>query len=261
MRRGTAFTLVELLVVISIIALLMAMMLPVLGQARAAARAAACLSNLRQIWLGFANYAAQNSDALPPQGSQTPGVNGNSSDPRKGSGKLWYQYLADANPGLDGTNPAVTGYVDYSVGVWRCPSVAPNEMPPLSTVAAWGGGYGVSNGLIAYPQGSSSPWSNGPTMAQILRPSQLFLVGDVGRPGVDSTTGDGTFHYHTWGKFYPQPPFSLGSSKEQPACRHLNGVANVTFVDGHGAAVPYDDLNNDLNDMFAVNSNPKYRNF
>ncbi len=53
--RRRAFSIIELLVVIMILALLISLLLPTLGRAREAARTAHCASNLHQIWLGFAN--------------------------------------------------------------------------------------------------------------------------------------------------------------------------------------------------------------
>jgi len=62
-RRG--FTLIELLVVIAIIAILAAILFPVFAKAREKARTASCLSNVKQITLGFIMYANDNSEALP----------------------------------------------------------------------------------------------------------------------------------------------------------------------------------------------------
>lgn len=67
--RRRAFTLVELLVVISIIALLLAILMPSLQKAREQAKRIQCMSNLRQIALGFYFYAADNDNRLP---SRTP---------------------------------------------------------------------------------------------------------------------------------------------------------------------------------------------
>jgi prepilin-type N-terminal cleavage/methylation domain-containing protein len=60
-----AFTLIELLVVIAIIAILAAILFPVFAQAKAAAKASANLSNLKQIGLAMIQYSSDNEDAFP----------------------------------------------------------------------------------------------------------------------------------------------------------------------------------------------------
>jgi prepilin-type N-terminal cleavage/methylation domain-containing protein/prepilin-type processing-associated H-X9-DG protein len=67
------FTLLELLVVMAIVSVLTAMLLPVLGRARARAEAVVCLSNLRQWGVATQLYAADHSDLLPPEGTPNPG--------------------------------------------------------------------------------------------------------------------------------------------------------------------------------------------
>ena len=63
--RGRAFTLMELLVVIAIIAILAALLVPVLSRAKAAAKRSECTSNLRQIVIGIHLYAVDHDDTLP----------------------------------------------------------------------------------------------------------------------------------------------------------------------------------------------------
>jgi len=63
-RRRRAFTLVELLVVIGIIAILIAMLLPAINRARENARRVRCLSNMRQLTIAWLSYAQNNKGKL-----------------------------------------------------------------------------------------------------------------------------------------------------------------------------------------------------
>jgi prepilin-type N-terminal cleavage/methylation domain-containing protein len=65
MERALAFTLVELLVVISILGLLAGLSIPAITKAQASARTSASMSNLKQIHVLMQNYLAENNGIHP----------------------------------------------------------------------------------------------------------------------------------------------------------------------------------------------------
>ncbi|MBI3911837.1 MAG: DUF1559 domain-containing protein [Armatimonadetes bacterium] len=68
-RRQHGFTIIEILVVIAVLAILAAMLFPVLVQAREAARRSVCQSNLRQIGMAFTQYVSDFDGAYPSTGN------------------------------------------------------------------------------------------------------------------------------------------------------------------------------------------------
>jgi prepilin-type N-terminal cleavage/methylation domain-containing protein len=71
-HKKSAFTLIELLVVIAIIAILAAILFPVFAQAKAAAKATACLSSVKQITLGGLMYSNDYDDQILPSYTLSP---------------------------------------------------------------------------------------------------------------------------------------------------------------------------------------------
>lgn len=168
-RRVKAFTLIELLVVIAIIAILAAILFPVFAQAREKARQASCLSNIKQLTLGWVQYSQDYDESFPQW--------------------LW------ANNYSAGTNNATTLWCNAifpyvkNVQVYQCPSDARG----VTVQGAFGGWFNFGT-VVGFPPamlqaklsyGTSEPLTaaDGRNMlAAMERPADTFVVGDMATP-------------------------------------------------------------------------------
>ena len=115
MPRTRAFTLIELLVTMAIIAILAALLLSVIGHAKARAQAVACRNNLRQWGTATQLFAGENGDRLPQDGR---------SNPDNSDTKGWYIQLPQqlGMPRYRDMPWCTNAQIDPGRSVWICPS-------------------------------------------------------------------------------------------------------------------------------------------
>ena len=118
-HRRRAFTLVELLVVIAIIAILSALLLPVLSRSKQRAQGVFCLNNGKQLMLAVHLYTSDNNDFYPPNpddANNSPGYNWC-------SGSAGIGQSDEFNPDLlaDPTRSLLINYLGGKVALFHCP--------------------------------------------------------------------------------------------------------------------------------------------
>jgi prepilin-type N-terminal cleavage/methylation domain-containing protein/prepilin-type processing-associated H-X9-DG protein len=178
MRKNKAFTLVELLVVIGIIALLISILLPALSSARRNANTVKCLSNLRQISTAIQMYASENKGAIPVvrQDYPDPDVN-----PTASSRYYWWDmitpYLARLNKStVDQTTQEMTEA--RQTVIWGCTEWDP-RMDVSFTTGAFYPGYGMNVNPYFTPSFSTFTPKLGACRWAPYYPGHYYKLGSV----------------------------------------------------------------------------------
>jgi prepilin-type processing-associated H-X9-DG protein/prepilin-type N-terminal cleavage/methylation domain-containing protein len=207
-RKNSAFTLIELLMVIAIIGILAALMLPALSQAKQRAQQIRCVGNLHQLGLGIQSFVADNH-AYPSIISGT-----NSDNPGTWIGQL-------ERGGFDISKPKKHF---LSEGVWHCPAARwranlPDGFIPLSYgYNAYGLGSNRTNALGLHGQFISHSELYAPVPeAQVVCPSEMMAIGDSFDGGV----------------FFGRCQDLQLLEKVGFAFERHQGKVNVAFCDGH----------------------------
>jgi prepilin-type N-terminal cleavage/methylation domain-containing protein len=145
--RSKAFTLIELLVVIAVIAVLMAVLMPALNMARDQGRRVHCLSNVKQLTLGWLMYKDEHDGKL------IPGHTGIRTDSEVGwvNQLQWVDQPSDLNASWTVKKEAIrrgllSRYVGANVDLFRCPADRRKESSALPvafrTFSIAGGAHG-----------------------------------------------------------------------------------------------------------------------
>ena len=188
-RRG--FTLIELLVVIAIIAILIGILLPALGHARRAGRTTVCMSNQRNIGIGWQMYADSNKDILVAH--RAPNLAGGFGNPANwhevGNGlkfrPTWVARLGQFVGAYPFATPATDNdRQDFESKVYVCPEAS-------ERVDERNAGYGYNYQFLGNSRQTNGQWNNWPVRGSSLAlPAKMVVAGDSMGSAADFAPGD-----------------------------------------------------------------------
>jgi prepilin-type N-terminal cleavage/methylation domain-containing protein len=233
-----AFTLVELLVVIGIIALLLAILLPTLSKARQQSHWAVCMSNMNQIGKALMSYALDNHDYLPRPASRSLGpMPDDFLYWQDGSVVVGYARDMDASPLAKSLN--LTG--ERLKSLFRCPSDNYADRSATSTkYDPFRYSYSMNRAWeIVDPPPAVLPLQRllnpRPTLMQVRRPAEKVLVVEEANPN------DGRFDWN-----YVDPSGQITDDKL--AERH-SGQTDILYNDMHVERKFWKDIVDDYNNQ------------
>ena len=243
------FTLIELLVVIAIIAILAAMLLPALARAKQKAQGIQCLSNHKQLALGWRMYADDNRDTLVYASGDAVGLGALASNWKNAYAWTLSQMDFDSanrynwDISIDIQVRPLWAYI-RNAGVYKCPAdrsyvtVNGRQVPRVRTMAmnVFLGGFapGVSSGAILGTDGGWTAENDYMIYGRQTDISGGFSAG----PAKTFVFLDEREDCVNWGNFmtamtgYPANPGAYGYQGDLPGLYH-NRACGFSFVDGH----------------------------
>ncbi|MCK4849814.1 MAG: prepilin-type N-terminal cleavage/methylation domain-containing protein [Phycisphaerae bacterium] len=225
LRSTAAFSLIELLVVVAIIALLTSILVPALSQARESANKTLCAANLHGLALANCLYAGDHNGFFVPGAQDMTGFS---------PGLFrWHGYRPTVNDPFDPSKGPLSPYF-LDGKMKQCPSFQDFVQEGSSAFESGGGGYGYNNDYV----GSRTRWggniTTGARTTDIHGLINVIMFADAAMARADD--GEYLIEYS-----FVQPPYWLNGQKVMfvwglatPSIhfRH-GGLANIAWCDGH----------------------------
>lgn len=224
LRRG-AFTLLEVLVVASVIAMLLSMLLPGLSAARQQAKGVSCQSNIRQLILINQFYADDHQEVYVPGASEF-----------LNNLNRWHGQRNHVGQAFDSSRGPLALYLKTDGQIRQCPSFPAEQIAQESDGFERGnGGYGYNNHYLGVQLARRAGGA-----VEILDDRTGARVRSVSRPAETLMFTDSAFATDTLIEYsFAEPRYqpTLPTYRAVPSIhfRH-RGQANVGWCDGHVSA-------------------------